>query len=880
MAADSPHLGAFAPDFHVGGWLVEPSLDRLSRGETVLHLRPQLTNLLVLLAEHAGKTVSKDEILARVWEGQFVAESGMTRCIAELRQALGDDAREPTVVETIPKRGYRLVAPVVFVDAGTAPAAPAPLAASGLPAASPPALHALATPDALAGPDALPATGAPPSSEALAAPGALACSSDALPAVEARPALEGPSAVSPPGAAPATTERGAGGTLVAAAVTGERAVEGGDGASRSSAWHALRTPLLAAVLLGLAWGVFGWSRSPLGERDTVLLADVANTTGDPAFDRTLGLALAVQLGQAPFLRFLPAESSRVQLALMGRRRDEPVVGAVALEVCRREGAAALIAGSIAKLGTHYAVGLEAIGCRDGDSLGRELLEVEKKDDVLDALGTAAGRLRRTLGESRASLRQHDVPIVRATTPSLDALKALSLGDFNRDHARLPEALTFYRRATELDPQFAVAWARRGITARNLGLIAPDEQFGGVNEPMYCFRRAHELGSRVSEPERLYIEAHYYRFVEGDPDKTAETYQIWRRTYPGATTPTLNLASLHNSFGRYEDALPLAREAVRNEPYSSLATNALVVALLGTNRVTEAKQALHEARNHGVEDSVWHELAFLIAEGEGDEAAIEEHAQRLSQTPQGAASVAVVRALAAAGAGRLRRSRDLWAEAGAAARQANGPRILASVKLVQAEAEMLIGDPRVGRSAVAAALALDRDPGTLLAAAIVLALGGDRARARSLLEEIGPLGNATIPAKCVWGPAARALVEAVPGRYEEALGILNEIVRHERSRDFSLGPLGLRASLELSAGHPDRAAARFQDLLTLRPVAPSSPWVAFARIGLARALRDAGRIDESRAAYDAAIAWWKDADADAPLPVAARRERAQLHAGTR
>jgi len=353
--------------------------------------------------------------------------------------------------------------------------------------------------------------------------------------------------------------------------------------------------------------------------------------------------------------------------------------------------------------------------------------------VLGALGTAAGRLRGTLGESRASLRQYDVPIVRATTPSLDALKSLSLGDYNRDHARLPEALAFYRRATELDPRFAVAWARRGVTARNLGLSAPDERFGGVSEPMHCFRRAHELGGRVSEPERFYIEAHYYRFVEGNPDKTAETYQIWLRTYPGAATPTLNLASLHNAFGRYDEALPLAREAVRNEPYSSLATSALVIALLGTNQVAQAKQALHEASNRGVKDAVWHELAFLIAEGEGDEAAIEEHAQRVSQSPQGAASTATVRALAAAGAGRLRQSRDLWAEAGAAARQANGPRSLAAVKLIQAEAEMLIGDPRIGRSAVSAALAIDRDPGTLLAAATVLALGGDRARARSLLE---------------------------------------------------------------------------------------------------------------------------------------------------
>ena len=442
MAAEqSPPVG-FAPDFRVGEWLVEPSLDRLSRNGSMLRLRPQLTNLLVLLAEHAGKTVSKDEILARVWEGQFVAESGMTRCIAELRQALEDDAREPKVLETIPKRGYRLVAPVVFVQAEESVAAAA--AVGALPPKQP---------------GGQPAAPRPP-----IAPTSPPVASTATP----------PPAALPP--APAEWE-------------GEPADEA-PGDARRGSWRrpwAIRTSLAATALLGLAWGVFGWSRAPaLGDRDTVLLADVLNATGDATFDHTLRLALAVQLGQAPSLHILPSENSRAELALMGRRRDEPVVGAVALEVCRREGAAVLIAGSIAKLGAHYAVGLEAIACRTGDSIGRELLEVDGKDGVLEALGTGSARLRRALGESHASLRQHDVPIVRATTPSLDALEALSLGDFNRDHARLPDALSLYRRATDLDPQFAVAWARRGVAARNLAQSRAEDRFEGVSEPDVLF----------------------------------------------------------------------------------------------------------------------------------------------------------------------------------------------------------------------------------------------------------------------------------------------------------------------------------------------------------------------------------------------------------
>ena len=200
--------------------------------------------------------------------------------------------------------------------------------------------------------------------------------------------------------------------------------------------------------LALAWGTGAWSRAPvLAGGDTVLLADVVNTTGDPAFDSTLRLALAVHLGQTPLLRILSDSHIRSALAMMGRPHSEPVVGAVALELCRREAATVLLAGTIARLGSHYAVGIEAVACRTGESIGHQLLEVPSKDDVLDALGTAAGRIRRTLGESRASLQRYDVPIVQATTPSLDALKALSLGDLSRDHARLADALAFYRRAT-------------------------------------------------------------------------------------------------------------------------------------------------------------------------------------------------------------------------------------------------------------------------------------------------------------------------------------------------------------------------------------------------------------------------------------------------
>ena len=800
MHAEQPERLEFAADFRVGEWLVEPSLDRLSRDGTVLRLRPQLIDMLVLLAQHAGRTISKEAILAKVWDGQHVAESGMTRCIAEIRQVLGDDARDPKMVQTIPKRGYRLVAPVVFIET-----------------------HGVAGPGGAACPPSLPAEPADP---------------------------EPDPAVAPPG--PQRRRRSVG-------------------------WR-MGSALGVTLLLAFTGGAASSSRAPmLSERDTVLLADVTNTTGDSAFDGTLRLALAVHLGQAPFLHILSDDHVRTALALTGRPANQPVVGPVALEVCRREGAAVLLAGSITRLGSHYAVGIEATACRSGDSIARELLEAESKEQVLTGLETAAARLRRKLGESRASLLQYDVPIVRATTPSLEALRALSLGDLNRDHARLGDALTFYRRATELDPQFALAWARRGAAARNLGQSVGDERSGAAEEPTQAFRKAYDLRDRVSEPERFYILGHYYRFVANDPDKAVETYRMWQRTYPGSSVPPTNLASLYvNTFGQFDAALPEAREAVRLAPYSSLATKMLVSAYLGTNRVPEARQALREAASRGVADLMWHSLAFQVAFGDGDEPAMLEHVRWASGDPSATVVMTQYLALAAASAGRLQEARTLWSKAASTAAQAGTtPARRAGMRLMEAETEALLGQPQRARLAAEAALALDQQAGTLRSAAIALALSGDPARAGTLVDDAARQAEPGICSTFVWLPVARALVEAGSGRPERAREMLRQAAPFERGRDFGLAPLGVRASIELAAGRSREAAATFQELLRLRAVVPTSPWVAFARLGLARALREAGDAAGSRAAYDVVLESMKKADADAPLLVAARRERAAL-----
>ncbi len=792
----------FADDFRVGDWLVEPSLDRVSRNGTVLRLRPQLTDLLVLLARHAGQTVSRDEILAKVWDGHQVAESGMTRCIAEIRQALEDDARDPKILETIPKRGYRLVAPVVFLPRSAPPAEGSSASASNSPAAVP-----TATPEDMPG-----APWANPDADRTAT----------------RPRSR---------------------------------------FSRRTVYVALLAVAssVAAMVVWQPWAA-GRAAAPV-DQHTVVLADVVNTTGDPAFDDALKLALAVQLGQAPFLRILPADQVRAALGLMGRPGNEAIVGPVALEVCRRERGSVVLAGSIRPLGRHYAVAIEAFGCRTGDSIARELVEASGKEGVLTALGKATAGMRQQLGESRASLRQYDAPIVRATTSSLDALKALSLGDLRRDGARPEEARAFYRRATELDPQFALAWARRGAAASNVG---------DWDEALPAFRRAYELRDRASEPERFYIEAHYRLFVEDDPAKAVETYKMWQQVYPGSTIPPSNLASIQiGAFGQYDAALPAAREAVRLAPYSALAHSKLVLAYLGTGRLEEAKKALGEAARRGAVDLQWRGLAFDIAFTTGDEAGMAEHVKWAEGNALASLVMTEYRATAAVSTGRLREARRLWAEmaalAGTPARQAPG-------RLVQAETEALLGDAPAARHAADAAAAADPQPATQLCAAIVLGLLGDAARPEALVNGVTRRGSLDGTSTRVWLPVARALIEANRGRYDAALALLRPVAPFERGRNYGFTPIGVRGWIELKSGHAAEAAATFQEIQRLGPAAATNPWVAFSRLGLARALEKAGDRAGSRRAYDAFLGAMPRADAEAPLLRVARAERAALDAG--
>jgi DNA-binding winged helix-turn-helix (wHTH) protein/tetratricopeptide (TPR) repeat protein len=823
---DTARLNAFT----IGDWVVEPKACRVSRGETVVKLRPQLADLLVCLARRAGEIVLKDEILAEVWPGQYIAESGLSRCIAELRQILEDDVRAPRYIETITKRGYRLAAPVVWLE-------------------SPPRERPVERDDVSEAGVASASTTDPTASAVVEQ-------------VAIERAAFHPHGGAPEPAAPKLREdelRDAG----SAAKAGRHALR--RGRRRRAAWAAAAAVLLASAVTVVLL-LLRAHAAMLTERDTVLLADVKNTTSDRVFDDTLRLALAVNLEQAPFLHILPEDVVHAALVRMGRSPDEPVVDALALEVCRREGGAVLLSGSIAPLGSRYAIGIEAVACGSGEAVARAVTEADSKERVLAALDESGTSIRRKLGESRDSLRQHGVPLERATTPSIEALKFLTLGDDNRDHARLADALDLYRRATELDPEFALAWARRGAIARSLEL---------GDEMIPALRRAFELRDRVSQPERFYIEAHYYFSVEGSPEKAMEIYETWKRMYPGSEIPPTNMAGLANILGQYEAAVPNAREAVRLGPGNSIACRNLVVAYLGAGRIDEARQAIADALQHGAGDYVVHRSMLNMALFDRDSAAIEREVQWAAREPATALEALRLRAWAAMGEGRLDDGRQMFSEALARAAEIGPSRRTAEVRLDQAQAEALLGDRRTALAAVEAALAADPRQVTMGAAAVLLAQIGEQHRARAVLDEIARQGVSDPGPLIVSLPSARALLAAMEGHHDEAAAILQPTTRFARGSDFGFVPLGVSALVENYAGRPSNAAAAFRDLIQLRAIEPSSPWIAFARLGLARALGKSGDKPASLAAYDAFLESWKEADRAAPLLDVARRERAAV-----
>ena len=636
--------------------------------------------------------------------------------------------------------------------------------------------------------------------------------------------------------------------------------------------------ILAAALISVAvvaGALYVRSRSarstsrPLTEKDTIVLADFTNSTGDPVFDGTLKQALAVDLQQSPFLNILSDSKAGETLKLMGRASSERVAGEVATELCLRTGSQAVASGSIANLGSQYVVTLDAVACNNGDSLAKERAEAASKEGVLKALDTSAATLRARLGESLASVQKFDVPM-EATTPSLDALKAYSMAIATGRTKGDSEAIPFMKRAIELDPNFAMAYVGLGIEYANLGQPGVAADYG---------RKAYTLRDRVSDREKFRISAFYFQYVTGEMDKAIESYELWAKSYPREMVPHGNLGSLYASVGQYDKAIAETETAQRLEPtitdYANLASNYISV-----NRMKDARLTLEEAqRNHF--DGLFirgdlYSLAFL----DGDNAEMERQVAWAAGRPGEEDQMLNTHADTQAYYGHMAKARDLARQAADSAVRADAKETAAQWLAIQAVREVEVGNASAARQAVARALALAPARDVKVLSALALARAGEYSQSKNIMAALKKSEPSNTFLKVYWFPvleASMAIAQHAPDRAVIALepALPYELGSPPPEAIGTLHPAYLRGLAYLDEKNGTAAASEFQKFLDHPGVVQNFLLGSLAHLQLGRAYAISGDQTKAKIAYNDFLTLWKDADPDIPVLKAAKEEYAKI-----
>jgi tetratricopeptide (TPR) repeat protein len=602
----------------------------------------------------------------------------------------------------------------------------------------------------------------------------------------------------------------------------------------------------------------------LNAKDTVLIADFANTTGETVFDGTLKQALAVQLGQSPYLNIYPEDRVNEALRFMGRSPNDRITRDVAREICERQGIKAMIVGSIANLGSHYVVTLEAVNAHEGDSIAREQSEAESKEQVLKALGTAASQLREKLGESLASIKQFDAPIEQATTSSLEALKAFTQGNELRNQGRQPEAVPFYKRAIELDPNFGLACARLAVTYSNLYQTQLATEYS---------QKAYDLRERVSERERYYIEEKYSSYVTGDRDEAMRVLTAWAQNYPNDYVPHNNLAVLYAMTGQHETSLKQVQEAMRLNPTNSSVINNYIDCFVRLNRFDEARASVEKFLGKNPERPMYRSFTLNLAVIRGDQQTIQSSLDWLAKqtnVPECFYSQAEV----ATYNGQWRKSSDLDRR-GSELLIAQDRRETAS----QGEAMNGFIASQLGlcdqaKQIVARTLTLGRARMTLGSAAMAMAACND-SQANALVDELQKRFPKDTGISGLAIPLSRALLELNRGNAAQAIEATQPAMRFELGVIPGIWLNYVRGQIYLKGKSGKEAAAEFQKILDHPGIEPVSPFNALAHLGLARASVLMGDTGKARKQYQDFLAMWKDADSDLPVISDAKKEYEQI-----
>jgi tetratricopeptide (TPR) repeat protein len=620
----------------------------------------------------------------------------------------------------------------------------------------------------------------------------------------------------------------------------------------------------------------------LTEKDTIVLADVANSTGDPVFDDTLKTALSVALNQSPFLNVLPDNKIAATLKLMTRPGDGKLTPEVARELCQRAGSKAYLAGSIATLGNQYVLALKVVNCQSGDPLTERQVTAASKEKVLDALGEAATKLRSELGESLATVKKYDVPLSESTTASLEALKAYSLGRKTANEKGPAAALPYNQRAIELDPNFANGYNAVGINYSSMGQVERANEY---------FTKAFQLREHASELEKLEIASNYYQSVTGELDKAVRAFQEEIESYPRKSAAYGNLGVVYASQGQYEKAAEITRQAIPLNPDSLSNYGNLANFSLSLQRLDEARQITHlaQARNADlVLRSALYALAFLGSDPAGMAEQQKWFAAKSGYENWGLALASDTEAYV----GRLRNARELSKQAMDSAIREDSKETGAVWGAIAAQREAVYGNPAEARQAASQALKLaPTSQGVGVEAALAFAMAGDSARAETMVTDLGKRFPLDTQVQSLWLPAIRAQLALNKKNPAAALTDLQAAESIELGQ-FSfvaniscLYPTYIRGEAYLAAGQGKAAADEFQKVINHSGMVWNCWTGAMAKLGVARvnalqaktlqgADADASRV-RALAAYREFLALWKDADPDVQILKQAKAEYAKM-----
>jgi DNA-binding winged helix-turn-helix (wHTH) protein/Tfp pilus assembly protein PilF len=777
--------------FRFGVFEVSTAAREISRRGHRIKLQDQPFELLLLLLERPGEIVDREEIRRRLWPEDTFVDFGqsLSTAVTKLRQALGDDASNPRFIETIPRHGYRFIAPVTLPDSHPQ--------------------DYLSTPLPLLQPQA-----------------------EVQEQVKSRP---------------------------------------------NSAWIRRPIVLFATMLALVGTGIFGsiWyerkSAFALAPKDTVILADFENSTGETIFNDTLRQALIVGLAQSPVLNVLSDRNAAVVFKQMGHSPDDRMTGMTAVNLCRRVGAKVAVQGSISNLGTTYLVGLAAIRCDTAKPIANEQVEAQQRSDVIDALGKAASKLRRQLGESLPSIQKYNAPLEQATTSSLDALnaysQALSTWDAKGDIASLP----YFKRAIDLDPDFAMAYGGLATVYNNLG--KPDL----ARESTI---KAFNLRARVTESERASIEARYYLYVTEEVEKAEQTYAALAKDYPESAGSLNHLGTTDLRLGRNQQAVDDFRRAMLLDPTRAISYGNLALSLLRLDRIQEAEAVLADADKRGLRTGYWLRVNYWIAFLNGKQGEMNHFVQQSTEITGARPTLLAEQAETEASSGHFKTALSLSESAVELLLKGGDKESAASVLAQAAVREALVGNKGKARALIKRASTMSSNKSIVTSGALIAALAGDDSRASALsksLERQYPNGTFI---QRYWLPVIRAEIELSHKQAANALTLLKATDTLDPSVAdgfFSpLFPAFVRGQAYLAANDGLKANDEFQSLIEHRGMVLNSPIGTLALLGHARALASAGRTAEAQRAFQRFFARWKDADPGIPLVHQARAEAVQAN----